>query len=289
MRNLFSVELEEYFHDEVFSEVADRRRWARYESRVAQQTLGLLDLLAARGARATFFVLGWTAERDPDLVREIAARGHEIASHGWSHEPADEQGERAFRRDVRRSRRILESIVHTSVVGYRAPGFSISERTPWAHRVLADEGFAYSSSVYPARLDGSGAPGAPPTPWEADGGDGRSVAEFPPLTRRLSGQHVPVAGGGYMRLLPVRVVSRAILAMNNAGAPAVICVRPWEIDRAQSRLPHAPLDQWRHWAGVDHFESKLAALLDLHDFGAIDDHLGLVPPRSPGSAAAHAI
>lgn len=283
MKNLLTVEVEEYFHDEGFADTSDRRDWARRESRVRRQTDRLLALLEDKGARATFFVLGWTAERDPALVREIAACGHEIASHGTSHLMADSQSERAFRRDVRRSKHELEDLLGAEVTGYRAPGFSINQRTPWAHRVLAEEGFVYSSSVCPARLDGDTGFAAPPKPWKADCGDGLRLIEFPPLTRRLAGQNVPVAGGSYLRLLPVRVVSNAISAMNAGNAPAVVSLRPWEIDPSQMNLPETSLSRWRHWAGVEEFPAKLGELLSLHEFGPIGEFAGLRPQR-PGAA-----
>jgi polysaccharide deacetylase family protein (PEP-CTERM system associated) len=284
MKNLLTIEVEEYFHDEGFAETADRRDWAKRESRVRRQTERLFELLDAKRARATFFVLGWVAEREPDLVREIAARGHEVASHGSLHSMTDTLTERAFRSDVRRGKQVLEDILGAEVCGYRAPGFSINQRTPWAHRVLAEEGFVYSSSVCPSRLDGDAAFRAPTTPWRSDCGGGRGIHEFPPLTRRLAGQNVPVAGGSYLRLLPVRVVSGAIDAMNQARAPAVLCLKPWEIDATQAQLPETTLSRWRHWAGVEEFEGKLSQLLDQHEFGTIGGHVGAEPQRDDSSS-----
>jgi len=280
MKNLLTVEVEEYFHDEGFADSPDQRDWARRESRVRRQTERLLALLDDGRARATFFVLGWTAERDPALVRDIAARGHEIASHGAWHRMVDGQNERAFRRDVRSSKNLLEQILGAEVTGYRAPGFSINQRTPWAHRVLAEEGFLYSSSVCPARLDGDAESAAPTKPWTTECADGLSVTEFPPLTRRLSGQNVPVAGGSYMRLLPVPIVSNAIDAMNESGAPAVISLRPWEIDPSQAGMPGTTISRWRHCAGVREFGRKLEVLLAHHEFGTIGEFAGVTPQHA---------
>jgi polysaccharide deacetylase family protein (PEP-CTERM system associated) len=208
-----------------------------------------------------------------------------------SHHMVDASSERAFRRDVAKSKRLLEDIVGAEVAGYRAPGFSINPRTPWAHRVLAEEGFVYSSSACPARFDGSPDPHSSRKPWKAECGDGLRLLEFPPLTRRLAGQNVPVAGGSYLRLLPVRVVSHAVAAMNEAGAPAVVSLRPWEIDASQARLPETELARWRHWAGVEGFEQKLAELLTLCDFGPVGEFAGVRPQRFPVNLqhAAHAI
>jgi polysaccharide deacetylase family protein (PEP-CTERM system associated) len=280
MKNLLTVEVEEYFHDEGFADAADGRDWERRESRVRRQTERLLALLDDGRARATFFVLGWTAERDPALVRDIAARGHEVASHGMSHQMVDVSNERSFRLDVRRSKNLLEEILGAEVMGYRAPGFSINQRTPWAHRVLAEEGFLYSSSVCPARLGGDAEFAAPTKPWKTDCGDGLRVMEFPPLTRRLSGQNVPVAGGSYLRLLPVPIVSNAIDAMNANAAPAVISLRPWEIDPSQAGMPGTTISRWRHCAGVKEFGRKLEVLLAHHEFGTIGEFAGLTPQHA---------
>jgi polysaccharide deacetylase family protein (PEP-CTERM system associated) len=290
MGNLLTVEVEEYFHDEGFAETGDRSDWERRESRVRAQTERLLDLFGRKRVRATFFVLGWTAEHDPALVREIAARGHEVASHGMSHLTADLLDEDAFRLDVRRGKALLEEILGAEVTGYRAPGFSIDQSTRWPHRVLAEEGFLYSSSVRPARFGERLDPEALPRPWTEECGGGLSIVEFPPLTRRLAGQNVPLAGGNYLRLLPVRIVSQAIAAMNEADAPAVVSLRPWEIDASLAEQPESPLSRWRRFSGVEEFADKLGEILDRHEFGPIGEFPGLRRRRSPAKlvAASHA-
>lgn len=281
MRNLLTVEVEEHFHDESLDDSA-RRRAASGEDRLTRQTLRLLDLLDRRAARATFFVLGDVAERAPDLVREIVRRGHEVGSHGMSHRMPDQQSERRFRADVRESKALLERILGAPVAGYRAPGFAVNARTPWAHRVLADAGYRYSSSACPSRLTHA-ADDVSTRPHDVPCGHGRSLPEFPPLTRRLSGQNVPVAGGSYLRLLPTRVVGTAIEAMNAEGAPAVLSLRPWEIDGSQARRPESVLARWRHWAGVEEFESKLDQILGDYAFTSIAAHLGLPAQRAPAA------
>ena len=282
MKNLLTVELEEYFHDEGFADTDDRRNWDKRASHVRAQAMRLLDLLDARRRRATFFVLGWVADRDRSLVREIADRGHEIASHGMSHEMPDAQTPREFRKDVRASKAMLEDVAQEPVVGYRAPGFAVSRRTPWVHDVLAEEGYVYSSSVCPPRIDeGYGSPRT--TPWKVSAGkDG--ILELPPLTHRMSGQNVPIAGGSYVRLLPVRTVSDAIKAMNLRGAPAVLTVRPWEIDNTRAGSQEVSLSRWRHWMGVDSFETKLATLLREHSFGSVQEWM-TASSRDPGGNA----
>jgi peptidoglycan-N-acetylglucosamine deacetylase len=285
MKNLLTVELEEYFHDEGFAETDDRRNWDRRASHVRAQTMRLLDLLDARRRRATFFVLGWVAERDKSLVREIADRGHEIASHGMSHALPDAQARREFRLDVRDSKRLLEDLAQEPVTGYRAPGFAVNRRTPWAHEILADEGYVYSSSVCPPRIDDGGA-GAHTTPWTADAGR-RSILELPPLSHRLTGQNVPIAGGSYLRLLPVRAVSDAIAAMNAKGAPALLTFRPWEIDDTRAGSQEASLARWRHWVGVDMFETKLATILREHSFGSVREWMSTSAQETEPDAGPH--
>jgi polysaccharide deacetylase family protein (PEP-CTERM system associated) len=281
MRNLLTVEVEEYFHDEGFADTDDRRNWDRRASHVRAQTLRLLDLLDSRRRRATFFVLGWVAERDAPLVREIASRGHEVASHGMSHRMPDTQTPREFRLDVRAAKRLLEDVTGTRVEGYRAPGFAVNRRTPWAHDVLAEEGHVYSSSVCPPRLDGDGT--AQTTPWRTAGR--RGILELPPLSHRLTGQNVPIAGGSYLRLLAARAVSEAIAAFNAKGAPALLTLRPWEIDATRAGSQEVPLVRWRHWAGVEEFEGKLTSLLREHSFGCVRDWIAASPDESEPRAA----
>jgi polysaccharide deacetylase family protein (PEP-CTERM system associated) len=285
MRNFLTVDVEEHFQVEGFADVVRRGDWESHDSRVRPQTQTLLDLLESTRQRATFFVLGWTAERHPLLVLEIVARGHEVASHGWSHLPIDAQGARWFRRDVRRAKRVLEDILGAPVAGYRAPTFSITRRTPWAHRILCEEGFAYSSSVFPIRHDRYGVPDAPRLPHHVDCGNGRTIVELPPLTVRLVGTNLPVAGGGYLRVLPAALVSRAIRAMNRIGAPAVVYLHSWEMDPAQPRIAGRASAVWRHRVGLAGFPAKLRKLLDAHEFVPIGEMLGL-PDQLRGAAPA---
>src|SRR5262245_5027103 len=282
MKNVLTVEVEEYFHDEGFADTDDRGAWDGRASHVRSQTMRLLDLLDAKRRRATFFVLGWVADRDRSLVREIADRGHEVASHGMSHRMPDTQTPRTFRMDVRTSKKLLQDITQEPVTGYRAPGFAVNRRTPWAHEILAEEGFTYSSSVCPPRIDGGDDPGQT-TPWKADAGrDG--ILEMPPLSHRLTGQNVPIAGGSYLRLLPMRPLAEAIAAMNDKGAPAVLTLRPWEIDDTRAGAKEVSLSRWRHWVGVELFETKLATLLREHSFGSVRDWMATTPQAAEPDA-----
>jgi polysaccharide deacetylase family protein (PEP-CTERM system associated) len=281
VRNLLTVEVEEYFQDEGFADNEDRRNWDRRASHVRTQTLRLLDLLDLRKRRATFFVLGWVAERDKNLVREIAARGHEVANHGMSHRLPETQSPREFRLDVRTAKRLLEDASGTAVTGYRAPAFAVNRRCPWAHEILAEEGHLYSSSVCPPRIDGDGT--GQTTPWTT--GSRRNILELPPLSHRLTGQNVPIAGGSYLRLLPLRAVSEAIAAMNAKGAPALLTLRPWEIDATRAGSQESSLVRFRHWVGVEEFEGKLSTLLKEHAFGCVRDWMAKSPYESEDHAA----
>lgn len=290
MRNLLSIDVEEYFQVEGFADVVDRADWDRCESRVAAPTRRILDLLADARQHATFFVLGWTADRHPSLVREIAARGHEVACHGYSHQMCDRIGARGFRRDVRRAKNVLERILGASVTGYRAPSFSVTGRTPWAHQILAEEGFTYSSSVFPVRHDRYGVPDAPRVPWEvrtsAQEGAGKTLLELPPLTLRVLGQNLPVAGGGYMRMFPVGLVSHAIRRMNEQGHPAVVYLHPWELDPEQPRIAGRRMNRFRHYVGLAGMEAKLRDLMTRHAFTSFARHLGHAPQELDSRAVA---
>lgn len=275
MKNLLTVDVEEYFQVEGFADVVGRDAWDCYESRVVPAVDRILDLLAETGRTATFFVLSWTAERHPEMVQRIVEGGHELASHGHGHQMIHRLGPEGFRRDLRRSREILESIADVAVFGYRAPSFSLTNKTPWAHQVLAEEGFEYSSSVFPVHHDRYGIPDAPRTPWEVDLGGGKSIVELPPLTLRMGRSNLPVGGGGYLRLFPVHLLAHALRKMNRMGAPGVVYLHPWEVDPAQPRLPGRLANRFRHYVGLGRTERKLRYLLERFDFGSVGEFLGL--------------
>src|SRR5689334_13985170 len=227
-----TIDVEDYFQVEAFSQVVDRRDWERQQPRIEHNTNRLLDLLAAAHVSATFFTLGWIASRNPRLIRRIAAEGHELASHGSDHRRVDQQSQHEFRSDVRRSKAVLEDISGTQVIGFRAPTFSVGRRTPWFHNIIAEEGFQYSSSVYPVRHDLYGEPKAPRRPFCPVPG----FIEIPLTTVRLLGRNFQAAGGGYFRLLPY-TMSRQMLrkAQTELGTPCIFYIHPWEIDPEQPR------------------------------------------------------
>ena len=258
--NGLSVDVEEYFQVEAAAERVPPETWGDWPSRVEEATERVLAVFAGQGIGATFFFLGWVAERRPHLVRRVAAAGHEIACHGYAHQHITRTRPEDFRKDVRRAKQTLEDITGLGVAGYRAPTFSIYADTLWALDILIEEGFLYDSSIFPVRHDRYGMPNAPrrPTVLRRPAG---SIVELPPLTLRVGGLNLPAAGGGYMRLLPMGVVLWAVRRANREGLPAVIYLHPWELDPAQPRLPLGLLGTWRHRVGLASMEGKLRRLV----------------------------
>jgi polysaccharide deacetylase family protein (PEP-CTERM system associated) len=254
-----TVDVEDYFQVEAFGSRIDRAEWERLPRRVERNTQRLLDILAEADVQATFFMLGWVAQRHPALVRRIVVEGHELASHGTEHMRADRQAAEAFRTDIRASKHLLEDIGGVPVLGYRAPTFSVGRNSAWAHAILGEEGYRYSSSVYPRRHDLYGSPGAPHTAFHPLPG----MIEVPLSTVRLLGIDVPASGGGYFRLFPYKfsewLVARA--ARTNQ-APAIFYLHPWEIDPDQPRQHQAPaLSRFRHYLNLGRTEARLRRLL----------------------------
>ncbi len=264
-----TVDVEEHFQVSAFDCSERRQRWGELESRVERNTERLLDLLAAREIRATFFILGWVAERHPDLVRAIARGGHEIASHGYAHELITSQTPAKFRYDVKRAKAILESLTGSVVLGYRAPSFTITSKTTWALPILVEEGYAYDSSIVPILHDRYGMPGASPAPHCLATTAG-PLWEVPPSTLRIAGIRVPVVGGGYLRLYPFPVF-RWFASRVAATHPLVIFVHPWELDPAQPRMRGSPLSSFRQYRNLDKTEVRLRRLLDRFRFAPIRD------------------
>jgi len=259
--NAVTCDVEDYFQVESLRSVVSRESWQTMPSRLERNTERVLDLFDQAGVRGTFFVLGWCAERRPGLVRRIAEAGHEIASHGFAHRMITEQSPEEFRADVRRAKALLEDLGGQAVVGYRAPTFSITERTLWAVDILAEEGYGYDSSIFPIRHDRYGIPSAPRHIHVRHGRNGATLVEFPPTTLRILGWNFPVAGGGYLRLLPVRLVHRALLAVNREGLPAIVYFHPWELDPEQPRLAVKGLSRFRHYVNLHRTAAKLRFLL----------------------------
>ncbi|MDE2229122.1 MAG: DUF3473 domain-containing protein [Alphaproteobacteria bacterium] len=258
--NALTVDVEDYFQVEALARAVPRSEWDSIPSRVEASVDRLLALFEARGAKATFFTLGWIAERHQAMVQRIVGFGHELASHGLSHLRADRQSRDEFRADIRRSKVLLEDIGQTPVRGYRAATFSIGAGNLWAHDELAEAGFAYSSSIYPIAHDLYGMPEAPRAPFRTGSG---AVLEIPLSTVRLGGRNLPASGGGYFRLLPYVVSRAAFRRVNHAESrPAVFYMHPWEIDAAQPRVAGLlAKSRFRHYLNLGRMYGRLGRLL----------------------------
>ena len=268
--NAMSIDVEDYFHVSVFDGIVPRTEWERMESRVVANTTRLLEIFDEFSVRSTFFVLGWVAERHPDLVRAIAGRGHEIASHGYAHRLVYDQTPAAFRADVRRAKQLLEDASGRPVVGYRAPSYSITARSLWALDVLLEEGYQYDSSIFPIRHDRYGIPlsGRQPYAIERNGG---TLVEVPGSTTHLGPLNLPVAGGGYFRILPYGWTRWGIDRVNRTERlPVVFYLHPWEIDPEQPRLRAGSLGQFRHYRNLHLTELRLRRLLREFRFDTVE-------------------
>jgi len=284
LQNAFTVDVEDYFQVTAFERHIRRDDWSTFESRVARGTYRLLDLLARHNTRATFYVLGWVAERFPELVREIQSAGHELGSHSYWHRLVYHLSPDEFREDLVLSLRILEGITGQAVANYRAPSFSITRRSLWALDILAEHGITCDSSVFPIHHDRYGVPGAQRHIHRLDTPAG-PLWEFPPSVSRVSGVNLPVSGGGYFRLYPLSLTIRCLERINHAGRPFMFYVHPWEVDPGQPRLPAGTrLSRLRHRVNLASTEAKLDRLLARFRFGRVSDVIAQHAHESVGSA-----
>jgi polysaccharide deacetylase family protein (PEP-CTERM system associated) len=268
--NGLSVDVEDWFHVGAFEEVIERGTWDAQADRVERNCDQILEMFAEAEVSATFFTLGWVAERHPALLRRIAAAGHELASHGWDHARVFRMDAKSFGADLERSRKTIEDAAGVRVTGYRAPSFSIDHRTPWAYMVLAEQGFEYSSSVAPVAHDHYGWRDAPrfafkPLPWS-------DLIEIPVTTAEFAGRRLAAGGGGFFRVLPYGFSRWAIRQVNRReGRPAVFYFHPWEIDPGQPRVGNAPLkSRLRHYSKLDGMADKLRQLVHEFPWGRMD-------------------
>ena len=260
--NAMSVDVEDYFQVSAFEATVSRKDWATFESRVERNTLRLLDIFDEFRVRSTFFTLGWIAERHPRLVREVVARGHEIASHGFEHRLIYDQTPSAFREDVRRAKSVLENSSGRPVAGYRAPSYSVTSQSLWALDILAEEGYTYDSSIFPIRHDRYGIPSAPRHPHRRRTGNGHTLVEAPASTVRLGATNLPVSGGGYFRILPYWWTRWGLAQVNQKEQkPGIFYLHPWEIDPQQPRISAGTMSRFRHYYNLDQTESRLRRLL----------------------------
>jgi polysaccharide deacetylase family protein (PEP-CTERM system associated) len=280
--NAMSVDVEDYFHVAALSKVIHRDDWSRMEYRAEESTRRLLDIFSENDVKATFFVLGWIAQRSPSLVREIHAAGHEVACHGLSHKLIFEQSKAEFKRESRESKSMLEDLIGSAVTGYRAASWSITRQSLWALDVLLDLDFKYDSSIFPIHHDLYGIPNAPTLPSIIGTPEGRQIAEFPPSTARFFGLRVPVAGGGYFRLLPYWVTEAGLRQINESSmSPFAFYLHPWEIDVGQPDIKAGAISHFRHYTNIDKCEGRLRRLLQIFSFspmGSVLQGLALAQP-----------
>lgn len=273
--NAMSVDIEDWFQVGAFETVINRADWDRLEHRVEHNSHAVLDLFEEAGIKATFFTLGWVAERYPQLMQRIVSDGHEVASHGYDHARVFTMTAEQFRDDLDRSRKILEDSSGQAVTGYRAPSFSIDARTPWAHEILAEQGYQYSSSVAPIRHDHYGWAGSPRFAWKPVAGS--DLIELPVTTVKVGSRILAAGGGGFFRLLPYALYDRAIRKMQkDDGHGAIFYFHPWEIDPDQPRVGNAPLkSKLRHYSRLGVMRSKLARVGKDFSWGRVDEMAAL--------------
>jgi len=289
-----SVDVEDYFQVEAFADRITPEMWPRFPSRVADNTRRVLELLGRAGARATFFVLGWIAEREPRLVREILDAGHEVGCHSHLHRCIWRLSPQEFQADTHRACAAIEDSGGQKVVGYRAPTFSVVKESLWAIEILAERGFVYDSSVFPIRHDLYGIPEAPRFPFRWECSNGRSLFEIPALTVRLFGWNLPVGGGGYLRILPMWYTRWGLRRIRQReGEPVALYFHPWELDPGQPRLSGSWKSRFRHYFNIWRAEERIRELLSQGRFVPLSEYLqaqlrrGPLPSHSPVVTAAH--
>ena len=279
-----TVDVEDYFHVAALAKSIDRSSWDQMEYRAEASTRRLLDLFEESNIHATFFVLGWVARRSPDLIREIARRGHEVASHGMSHKLVYNQTPEEFSSETYESKALLEDIIGARVLGYRASTYSITRRSLWALDILHEAGFEYDSSIFPIRHDTYGIPDAPQVPSRIATPKGASIVEFPMSTAPMFGTRIPVSGGGYFRLLPYWLTRSGLARLNGElNRPFIFYLHPWEVDPEQPRVRTSWKSRLRHYTNLDRCEARLRRLIGEFRFGRVRDVLtnaALLPPNA---------
>ncbi len=268
--NAMTIDVEDYFQVSAFEGCIDRRDWDNLPCRIERNMDVILALLNEADVKATFFTLGWIAERYPGVVRGIIGNGHELASHGYGHQRASDLDREQFRQDVDRAKKILEDQSGQAISGYRAPSFSIGDRNRWAIDVLEETGHRYSSSIFPVKHDHYGMPDAPRHPWQPNGKDG--LWELPPTTVPMMGRNLPAAGGGWFRLMPYGLSRWLINQVNTKEqSPCMFYFHPWEIDPDQPRQNGARLkSRFRHYVNLKHMQGKLRHLLNDFEWDRVD-------------------
>ena len=273
IQNALTVDVEDYFQVSAFAENINQKDWDNHPLRVNSNTHKLLDMFDEYQIKATFFILGWVAERQKDLVNEIANRGHEVACHGYSHQLVYNQSPEVFQEETVRAKNILEDIIQQPVRGYRAASYSITEKSKWALDILAESGFIYDSSIFPVRHDRYGMPDSPEHPYRLETPAGHSIIEFPLSTAKIINYRLPIAGGGYFRLYPYWLSKMGLKQINRQQKPFIFYLHPWEIDPEQPRIETSWFSRFRHYNNLDKCEARLRNLMTDFQFGTTWDVL----------------
>ncbi len=270
IQNALTVDVEDYFQVSAFAKSVAPSDWDNFSLRVEQNTHKLMDLFDERQIKATFFVLGWVAERTNSLILEIAKRGHEVACHGYSHQLVYNQSPDVFRQETIRSKSLLEDIIQQPVRGYRAASYSITRRSLWALDILAEAGFDYDSSIFPVRHDRYGIPDSPEFPYVLDTPEGHKLVEFPLSTAKLLKYKLPIAGGGYFRLYPYWLSRAGLRQINRKQKPFIFYLHPWEVDPEQPRISASRFSRFRHYNNLDKCEDRLRQLTSDFEFTTVE-------------------
>lgn len=271
--NALTVDVEDWFHVSLFRHHIKRSEWDDLESTVVANTCRILNLFSKYNVRATFFILGWVAERYPEIVIAIREQGHEIASHGYGHQIVYEQNPTEFYNDVARSLDVLEKVSGRKVKGYRAPSYSITRISMWAWEALVDLGLRYDSSVFPVKHDLYGIADAPRFPFEVKVAGKGALVEFPISTVKILGKNIPIAGGGYLRLYPYWFFRRGVEQVNAEGKPAIVYFHPWELDPQIPRINVSALKHLRHYGNIPLMEERIVNLLEGFQFSTVEEVL----------------
>lgn len=277
-----TVDVEDYFQVSAFAEIIDPASWDNFASRVERNTHTILDLFDASGVKGTFFVLGWIAERQPQLIQEISKRGHEVACHGYSHQLIYRQTPSVFAAETRRAKDILENLVQLPVIGYRAATYSITKQSLWALDILEQQGFHYDSSIFPVHHDLYGIPEAPEHIHRIGLAKSSSLIEFPLSSYRILGNNIPVAGGGYFRLYPYFLTRWLLRQVAASGSPFIFYLHPWEVDPGQPRVANASLrSRFRHYLNLEKCEARLRKLISDFSFTTVQEVLATAHGGNP--------
>jgi polysaccharide deacetylase family protein (PEP-CTERM system associated) len=272
-KNILSVDVEEWFHPEALQHLYPEETWDSQEQRIEKNVELLLDLFAEKEVTATFFIIGWAAQKHPQMVRKIISAGHEVANHSNKHNMVTKLTPEIFHKDIVDSQKILQDISGQKVIGYRAPTFSVVKETFWAWEILLEQGFKYDSSVYPILHDRYGEPGAPRKPYIALQKDDKALIEFPMPAIRFLSKNFPFGGGGYLRIFPLSFTSFAVKKFIRKDRPAIIYAHPWEFDTGQPKLNLGKIQTWRHYYNIKNNLKKLSVLLERFEWTSFKDYI----------------